>query len=241
MLELKNISYHTLKSGKKDFLLRNISFSLDEGIVAVTGANGCGKTTLVNLIAGLLAPSQGKIILDGETITALPADKRALLGMAYAFQRPVQFQGISIRTLLSLAAHTEDPLRLNEVMREVGLPQDYLERIPDRTLSGGEAKRLELATAFARNTKVSLFDEPEAGIDLWSLDRLIQIFQRKKSEGGQLFLIVTHEKRILEIADEIILMEHGRIQNMGNKEEILPLLSASPSSYLESCRTEAKL
>lgn len=240
MLELKKLSFHTASNGKKRYLLQNINLTANEGITAITGANGSGKTTLANLIAGLVFPSQGKIFWNGKNITTLHADERALLGMAYAFQCPIRFQGITVRTLLSLAAQTEDLHILEATMREVGLPLDYLERMPDRSLSGGEAKRVELATALVRNAKITVFDEPEAGIDLWSLDHLIRILQNKKQEKDRLFLLITHEKRILEIADEIVLLHHGEILHQGKKEVILPLLTDHTDSHLESLRPEVE-
>ncbi len=226
MLELKNLSYQTAE-GKT--IVDNISLTVDDRFVAITGPNGSGKSTLARIIAGIIPPTSGKILLDGEDITNLSVTERANRGISFAFQQPVRFKGITVKDLVSLAAGK--PIGVNEAcsyLSEVGLcARDYIDREVDSSLSGGELKRIEIATILARGTKFSVFDEPEAGIDLWSFNSLITVFEKmyKKIQGS--ILIISHQERILNIADKIIVVANGRVDKVGSKEEILPTILGS--------------
>lgn len=223
MLELKNISYSVRENGKKD-ILKNINLTIDERFVVITGPNGSGKSTLAKIIAGIIAPTSGQILLDGVDITNMSITDRAKAGVSFAFQRPVRFKGITVRNLISLAAGKN--LSVSDActyLSEVGLcARDYINREVNASLSGGEMKRIEIAMVLARSTKLSIFDEPEAGIDLWSFNSLIKVFEAMHENIKGNILIISHQERILDIADKIVLLADGEIQQIGTKDEIMP-------------------
>lgn len=220
MLELKNISY--MVEGDKE-ILDDISLSVDERFVAITGPNGSGKSTLAKIIAGIIKPTSGRIFLDGEDITDMNITERANIGVSYAFQQPVHFKGLKVKDLISTASgKTMTVKEICDVLSEVGLcARDYVNRELNGSLSGGELKRIEIAMIRARATKLSVFDEPEAGIDLWSFQSLIHVFEElhEKTEGT--ILIISHQERILEIADKIIVINGGKIEKIGKGEEVI--------------------
>ena len=225
MLELKNIRWR-LPDGEE--ILKDISLQVPDGqLTVITGPNGGGKTSLAKLIVGIDKPSGGQIILDGEDITEWDITKRAKNGIGYAFQQPVRFKGLAVKDLLELAAGEKMPEEnMCDILGEVGLcAKDYINRDVDASLSGGESKRIEIATVLARkNVRILVFDEPEAGIDLWSFAGLIDAFQRIKSRHSEALLIISHQERILEIADKIVVIADGKIRTEGNKDEVLPQL-----------------
>ncbi|MBQ8685892.1 MAG: ATP-binding cassette domain-containing protein [Clostridia bacterium] len=226
MLELKNISYKVDDELGEKYILKDIDLTLDERFVAFTGPNGGGKSTLAKVIAGILKPTSGTIYLDGEDITALSVTERAKKGISYAFQQPVRFKGLTVRDLINIAAGKT--LKVSDAcayLSEVGMcARDYIDREVNASLSGGELKRIEIATILARSTKLSVFDEPEAGIDLWSFGNLIKVFEKmhEKTQGN--ILIISHQERILNIADKIVVIANGRIKEQGKKNEVLPSL-----------------
>lgn len=224
MIELRNITYHVKdEAGEKD-VLDNVSLTLDGHFVALTGPNGGGKSTLAKVIAGIIRPTAGKVLWNGEDITDLSVTARARKGISYAFQQPVRFKGLTVKDLLSIAAGKNATLATAcEYLSEVGLcARDYLDREVNASLSGGELKRIEIATILARGTKLSLFDEPEAGIDLWSFSSLINVFEkmREKTQGD--IIIISHQERILSVADHIVVLANGKVQKSGAREEVLP-------------------
>ena len=224
MLELQNIKW---KVSDGTEIIKNINVEIPTGkLVVITGPNGGGKTSLAKLIAGLEKPTSGSIILDGEDITSLDITERANKGISYAFQQPVRFKGITVRDLLELAAGKKiEEKKICSLLGKVGLcTRDYIDREVNSSLSGGEIKRIEIATVLARNTKLTIFDEPEAGIDLWSFNELIDAFVEIKENYAGTLLIISHQERILNIADEIIVIENGVVKDIGKKEEILPTL-----------------
>lgn len=227
MLQLKNISY-TVKdeNGKTKDILKNITADIGDRFVAVTGPNGGGKSTLAKIITGIYKPTEGQIILDGEDITPLSVTDRAKKGISFAFQQPVRFKGITVLDLITLAAGKK--LNVNEAceyLSEVGLcARDYVNREVNASLSGGELKRIEIAMVLARGTKFSVFDEPEAGIDLWSFNNLIQVFKNMHAKTNGTILIISHQERILDIADKILVVAEGEIAAYGRKNDILPTL-----------------
>ncbi len=224
MLELKNISFSAESENGEKEILKNINLKIDEGFVVITGPNGGGKSTLAKIISGIITPTEGQIILDGEDITGLSITERAKRGISFAFQQPVRFKGITVHDLISLAAGKQ--IGINEAcdyLSQVGLcARDYINREVNASLSGGELKRIEIATVLARGTKVSLFDEPEAGIDLWSFNSLIKVFEKMHDRLGGSIIIISHQERILNIADKIIVVSAGSIKSVGAKEDILP-------------------
>ena len=232
MLELKNISYAAEdESGTKE-ILNDINLTVSERFVAVTGPNGGGKSTLARVIAGIIKPTSGRIIFDGQDITELGITERAKLGISFAFQQPVRFKGIRVYDLLQLAAGKKITIgEACDYLSRVGMcARDYINREVNASLSGGELKRIEIATILARGTKLSLFDEPEAGIDLWSFSNLIAVFEKMYEEINGSILIISHQERILEIADKIVVIAGGRITDQGSKDEILPKLMGSAGS-----------
>lgn len=230
MLQLKQLKW-SLPSGEP--ILKSIDLEVADGrLVVITGPNGGGKTTIAKMIAGIETPDGGQILLDGEDITGLDITQRARLGISYAFQQPVRFKGLTVRDLLELAAGR--PLREDavcELLGKVGLcARDYIDREVNASLSGGENKRIEIATVLARNTRISLFDEPEAGIDLWSFSGLIDVFKEMKSQVKGSLIIISHQERILEIADEIVVVADGLVRTSGSREEVLPVLLSGEAS-----------
>ena len=233
MLELKNVSYTVNDELGEKQILKNVNLALDDRFVAFTGPNGGGKSTLAKIIAGIIKPTEGRIYFDGEDITDLSITERAQRGISYAFQQPVRFKGITVRDLINIAAGKT--LKIADAcayLSEVGMcARDYIDREVNASLSGGELKRIEIATILARGTKLSVFDEPEAGIDLWSFGNLIKVFEKMHEKTQGSILIISHQERILNIADKIVVIADGQIQNVGEKEEVLPKLLAA-----ESCR-----
>lgn len=230
MLELQNIKWKVPEGAE---IIKNISAEIPSGkLVVITGPNGGGKTSLAKLIAGLETPTEGKIILDGEDITNLDITERANKGISYAFQQPVRFKGITVRDLLELAAGKKiEEKEVCSLLGKVGLcTHDYIDREVNSSLSGGEIKRIEIATVLARNTKLTIFDEPEAGIDLWSFNELIDAFIEIKENYAGTLLIISHQERILNIADEIIVIANGLVKNVGTRDEILPTLLDVPNA-----------
>lgn len=224
MLELKHIGYTVTDGDKPTHILNDITLSIDERFAAITGPNGGGKSTLAKIIAGILTPTEGQILLDGEDITGLSITERAHKGISFAFQQPVRFKGITVHDLLSLAAGK--PMSVSEAcsyLSEVGLcAKDYIHREVNASLSGGELKRIEIATVMIRGTKLSIFDEPEAGIDLWSFQNLIQVFENMHKKKGGSILIISHQERILKIADKIVVVANGTVSDIGTPDIILP-------------------
>ena len=223
MLEFKNVSYET-PEGK--VILRDVSLKIDDRFVAVTGPNGSGKSTMAKLIAGIYTPTSGQILLDGVDITNLSITERAKGGISFAFQQPVRFKGITVKELISIASGKNISVaEACSYLSEVGLcAKDYVNREVDGSLSGGELKRIEIAMINARGTKLSVFDEPEAGIDLWSFNNLIQVFRNMYEKTKGTIVIISHQERILDIADKIIVIADGRVAAYGTKNEILPEL-----------------
>lgn len=235
MLELKNISFQATDGGKEIEILRNVNLTLKDQFVAVTGPNGSGKSTLAKIVAGILMPTEGRILLDGVDITEKSITERAKLGIGFAFQQPVRFKGITVKDMLSIAAGKETAVsEVCAMLSEVGLcARDYVNREINASLSGGELKRIEIAMLMARKSKVSIFDEPEAGIDLWSFQNLIRVFEKMHEEIQGTILIISHQERILNIADQIVLLTDGRVEKVGSREEIMPgLLGAG-----QPCKT----
>lgn len=225
MLELKNISFTVEENGKEKTIINDLSYSFEDNkLTVITGPNGGGKSTLAKLIAGIEKPTQGKILYNGTDITDYSITERAKLGVSYAFQQPVRFKGIKVIDLMRLAAGENLSIAgACAYLSEVGLcARDYINRDVDGSLSGGELKRIEIAGIIARNTALSVFDEPEAGIDLWSFHNLIKVFEKLQSKQENTIIIISHQERILKIADEILVLANGQIQASGSSEDILP-------------------
>ena len=231
MLELQHISYRvseTTPSGahRETDILTDVNLTIDERFVAITGPNGSGKSTLAKIIAGIITPTEGRLLLDGEDITDLSITERARKGISFAFQQPVRFKGITVKDLISLSAGKSlSTGEACEYLAEVGLcAKEYVNREVNASLSGGELKRIEIAMINARGTQFSVFDEPEAGIDLWSFNNLIQVFEQMHEKTNGSIVIISHQERILDIADKIIVIANGSVSKVGNKEDILPEL-----------------
>ena len=224
MLQLQNIAW-SAPDGER--ILKGVTLTVpDDTLMVITGPNGGGKTTLAKVIAGLEKPESGHILLDGEDITDLNITERARRGVSYAFQQPVRFKGLVVRQLLELAAgETLSEARLCDVLSQVGLcAREYIDREVNATLSGGEIKRIEIATVLLRHSRLTIFDEPEAGIDLWSFNNLIAVFQSLRSTLHGSMVIISHQERILQIADEIAVISGGELTHQGKAQEILPEL-----------------
>ena len=226
MLEFKKIEY-VVEDNKE--IIRDVSLDIDDGFIAITGPNGGGKSTLAKIIAGIVKPTSGQIIYNGMDITDLSVTDRAKAGISYAFQTPVKFKGITVKDLLKLASGKKITVsEACDILSDVGLcARDYIDREVNASLSGGELKRIEIAMIIARGTQLSIFDEPEAGIDLWSFNNLIKVFEnmRKKINGS--ILIISHQERILNIADKIIVIADGKVSKIGTKQEVWPQLMES--------------
>ena len=231
MIELQHLCYDVEQDGELKHILKDISLTIDERFVAITGPNGGGKSTLAKVIAGILPPTQGRILFDGEDITGLSITDRARRGISFAFQQPVRFKGLTVKDLITLAAGR--PIGVPEAcayLSEVGLcAKGYIDRELDASLSGGEVKRIEIAMIMARATKLSLFDEPEAGIDLWSFSNLIKVFEHLHEKINGSIIIISHQERILNIADRVIVLADGQVKQDGRREQILPELLAAPT------------
>ena len=227
MLELQHIGFSVpAENGGKSVILDDVSFRVSERFVAITGPNGSGKSTLAKFIAGIVRPTHGRVLLDGEDITELSVTERARRGISFAFQQPVRFKGITVKDLISLAAGTNISVaKACEYLSAVGLcAKEYINREVNGSLSGGELKRIEIAEILARSTKLSVFDEPEAGIDLWSFNNLIRVFEDMHERTKGSILIISHQERILDIADKIVVVADGKVSAMGAKSDILPEL-----------------
>lgn len=235
MLELKDVCFQVNEDAKDKEILKNINLKLDDRFVAITGPNGGGKSTLARVIAGIVRPTSGKIYLDGVDITDYSITERAKAGISFAFQQPVRFKGLTVKDQITLASGKDISVaEACSYLSEVGLcAKDYIDREVNASLSGGELKRIEIAMVIARGTKLSIFDEPEAGIDLWSFQNLIQVFEHMHEKINGSILIISHQERILNIADRIVLIADGEVRKVGTKEEVLPeLLKTS-----EACST----
>ena len=254
MLELKNISYIVNEDGKEKAILKDINLTVNEHFVAITGPNGGGKSTLAKIIAGIIKPTTGQILLDGEDISELNITERAKKGISYAFQQPVHFKGLTVKDLVSIASgKTLNVSQICEILSEVGLcARDYVNREVNASLSGGELKRIEIAmiiargtklslfdepeagidiaTVMARKTKLSIFDEPEAGIDLWSFNSLIKVFEKMREEINGTILIISHQERILNIADKIVVIANGHVDAIGSRDVIMPRLTGESAT-----------
>ena len=230
MLELKGLSYQVEDNGVKTEILRGIDLTIEDNkFVVITGPNGGGKTTLAKVIMGLVQPTEGQILYNGQDVTGLSITERARLGISYGFQQPPRFKGITVHDLLLLAAGSEklSKDRCCQYLTKVGLcANDYLDREVDVSLSGGEVKRIEIATILARGSELMIFDEPEAGIDLWSFARLTETFEQIHQEGHSTMIIISHQERIIQLADEIIVVSGGTIAHRGTTEEVFPLILA---------------
>ena len=237
MLTLENISFGVKDEKGEKEIIKNLNLSIGENkFVVITGPNGGGKSTLAKLIAGIEKPVSGRILFDQEDITEKSITDRANMGISYAFQQPVRFKGIQVLDLIRLAAKRKmSAADACEFLSEVWLcAKDYINREVNASLSGGELKRIEIATVLARGTKLSVFDEPEAGIDLWSFQNLISVFERMRENTKGSILIISHQERILNIADEIVVIADGQISAQGSKDEILPKLLGTASA-VDAC------
>lgn len=227
MLEVKNLSYEVIENGQTLKIIDDISFDVADGeMLVITGPNGGGKSTMASLLMGIKPQTSGQIILDGEDITDFDIDHRAKAGLGFAFQQPPRFKGMTVKHLLQLSSGGE--LSEDEsckLLSNVGLcAMEYLDRQVDSTLSGGEMKRIEIATAFSKPHKLCIFDEPEAGIDLWSFSMLVQQFEAIHKEKKESILIISHQERIIQMADRIMVIRDGKVQQLGTKEEVMPAL-----------------
>ncbi len=238
MLCLENISWFA-PDGKQ--VLRDLNLTIPDGkLIVITGPNGSGKTTLARIIAGIEAPASGKVYVDEEDITNLDVTERAKKGISFAFQQPVRFKGITVRQLIEIAANDSlNDARLCNILSSVGLcAKDYLDREVNSTLSGGEIKRIEIATVLARHTRLSVFDEPEAGIDLWSFKNLIQVFQNMREDLKGTLIIISHQERILRIADEIVILADGTVHKSGEREDMIRHMRSGTVLKAACCKQE---
>ena len=222
MLEFRNVSYSVADKE----ILKNVNLALDDRFIAITGPNGSGKSTVAKLIAGIIKPTEGRIFMNGEDITDMSITERARAGISFAFQQPVRFKGIKVKDLISLAAGKSATIsEACSYLSEVGLcAKDYVNREVDGSLSGGELKRIEIAMINARGTRISVFDEPEAGIDLWSFNNLIEVFEKMHERTNGMIIIISHQERILNIADKIVVLANGGVADYGNKNDVFPKL-----------------
>ena len=235
MLQVEHLSYDVVEEGKQSEILSDVSFSVNEGeMLVITGPNGGGKSTLARLLMGINKATGGKILLDGQDITAYTIDERAKAGLGFAFQQPPRFKGMTVRRLLSLAAGEElDEKTCCNLLSSVGLcAMEYINREADATLSGGEMKRIEIATVLAKQHRICIFDEPEAGIDLWSFSMLIKRFEQIHKEKKESLILISHQERIIQMADRIMVISDGKVQSVGAAKEIMPTRF---SQELDSC------
>ena len=235
MLELKDLTFTVEENGKEKVIIDNLSYTVEDNkFTVITGPNGGGKSTLAKLIAGIEIPTSGKIIYNGQDITHMSITDRANMGISYAFQQPVRFKGIKVIDLIRLASGENlSAAGACEYLSEVGLcARDYINRDVDGSLSGGELKRIEIAGVIARKTPLSVFDEPEAGIDLWSFHNLTKVFENMQAKKENTILIISHQERILKIADEIVILADGKVRESGSRDEMLPKVLGTT----EGCR-----
>ena len=241
MLELRNICYSAENDGVKKDIIKNVSLKLNEKFIAFTGPNGGGKSTLAKIIMGIIRPTSGQIIFDGKDVTDLSVTDRAKAGIAFAFQQPVKFKGITVTDLIEIASGRK--LSVSEIcgyLSEVGLcAREYVDREINASLSGGELKRIEIAVTLARKSKFTIFDEPEAGIDLWSFNSLIRVFENLAAKTAESLLIISHQEKILSIADRIIVISDGEVTKDGKGSDVLPgILSASSTCNVLKDKTK---
>lgn len=241
MLELRNICYSAENDGVKKDIIKNVSLKLNDKFIAFTGPNGGGKSTLAKIIMGIIRPTSGRIIFDGKDVTDLSVTDRAKAGIAFAFQQPVKFKGITVTDLIEIASGKK--LSVSEIcgyLSEVGLcAREYVDREINASLSGGELKRIEIAVTLARKSKFTIFDEPEAGIDLWSFNSLIRVFENLAAKTAESLLIISHQERILSIADRIIVISDGEVTKDGKGSDVLPgILSASSTCNVLKDKTK---
>ena len=230
MLELENISFSVRENGRTKNILKNINLKIeDDKFLVVTGPNGSGKSTLAKIIMGINKPSSGRIIFNGKDITNLSISERAKLGISFAFQQPVKFKGITVKQMISLAAGKDISIvDACKYLSDVGLcARDYIDRDIDGSLSGGELKRIEIATTVARSSKLTIFDEPEAGIDLWSFNSLIKVFEKMAEQTKRTTIIISHQERIINFADKVLLVNNGQIEKQGRPEDVISGISVS--------------
>ena len=235
MLQVEHLSYDVVEEGKQSEILSDVSFSVNEGeMLVITGPNGGGKSTLAKLLMGINKATGGKILLDGQDITDYTIDERAKAGLGFAFQQPPRFKGMTVRRLLSLAAgEALDEKTCCNLLSSVGLcAMEYIDREADATLSGGEMKRIEIATVLAKQHRICIFDEPEAGIDLWSFSMLIKRFEQIHKEKKESLILISHQERIIQMADRIMVISDGKVQSVGEAKEIMPTLF---NQELDSC------
>ena len=220
MIELKNICFFS--EGKQ--ILKNINLIFENEIVVITGPNGAGKSTLAKIIMGITKPTSGSILFNGQDITNFSITERAKMGFSFAFQQPVKFKGLRVCDILKIANNKKD-VALSKYLKNVGLcSKEYMTRELSSDLSGGELKRIEIATVLARETKVNIFDEPEAGIDLWSFNNLVQTFKDFQNETNSVFIMISHQEKMIELANKIVLLNAGKVEKIGTKQEVMPLL-----------------
>ncbi len=227
MLQVKNLSYEVVENGQKLKIIDDISFDVADGeLLVITGPNGGGKSTMASLLMGIKPQTAGQIILDGEDITGYDIDHRAKAGLGFAFQQPPRFKGMTVKHLIQLSSGGELSEDAScQLLSNVGLcAREYMDRQVDSSLSGGEMKRIEIATAFSKPHKLCIFDEPEAGIDLWSFSMLVQQFEEIHKKKKESIIIISHQERIIQMADRIMVIRDGRVQQIGTKEEVMPLL-----------------
>lgn len=228
MLRVENLTFDVLEEGNKKNILGNVSFQVDKGeLLIITGPNGSGKSTLAKVLMGIEKATSGKVFLENQDITDFSIDERAKAGIGYAFQQPARFKGMTVEKLLCLAAGRKLPEKeCCDLLSGVGLcAREYLHRQADATLSGGEMKRIEIATVLAKGHKLCIFDEPEAGIDLWSFSMLVKRFEEIRKDREQSIIIISHQERLIEMADRIMLLKDGEIDCVGTKEEVMPRLA----------------
>lgn len=239
MIEFKNVSFEVDTENGKKTIIDNVSFKIDERFVAITGPNGGGKSTIAKLIMGIYTPTSGRIFFNGEDITEKSITERANSGISFAFQQPVRFKGITVKDLITIASGKQlNTAQVCAYLSEVGLcARDYVDREVNESLSGGELKRIEIAMATARGSELTVFDEPEAGIDLWSFKNLIKVFKNMYGKINGTIIIISHQERILDIADRIIVIADGKLVDDGTGEKVLPELlggTAGSCSLLEN-------
>ncbi len=226
MIELVNVSYEV----DHKMILDNVNIKFDSNFTVITGPNGSGKSTLAKIIMGIIKPTSGKILYNGEDITDWSIDKRANAGISFSFQQPVKFKGLTVYDLISISSGKElEPCDVCEALAQVGLcAKEYINREVDNSLSGGELKRIEIASVSVRNSKVTIFDEPEAGIDLWSFNNLIKIFRNLRDKNNSKTIIISHQERIINIADKIVLLDSGKVKEIKSKDELGEVMELAP-------------